>query len=310
MLYGMNVSDSMSIESMKSSKRIGAFTLIELLVVIAIIAILAAILFPVFAQAKEAAKKTACLSNVKQIGISLHLYLQDYDDQFPGALQAVQTINGGSTSDMRMPIDMQLQPYTKNLDMWHCPSDSGTRPAATDSRIQWWDLSLRAKAIPRSYGYIAEINDVEYSDQHGGTRDPNTGLSPYTGSRLPSGTPAVGRSASAIDQTSNTVALMELWAVGQGDWANLGYVGTPHAAAVAGCDVWKLAGRKINGPTPGDKLPSTCSGHEYKEPTKGHMNAANYVMCDTSAKYLTWGKVRRNDFEVFKIQKSQTQFNP
>ena len=60
-----------------------AFTLIELLVGIAIIAILAAILFPVFAQAKAAAKKTACLSNGNQIGISLMLYLNAYDDSYP-----------------------------------------------------------------------------------------------------------------------------------------------------------------------------------------------------------------------------------
>src|SRR5688572_11387890 len=59
------------------------FTLIELLVVIAIIAILAAILFHVFAQAREAARSTACLSNLKQIGLSVHMYAQDYDEEFP-----------------------------------------------------------------------------------------------------------------------------------------------------------------------------------------------------------------------------------
>src|SRR5690349_15199121 len=65
-----------------------AFTLIELLVVIAIIAILAAILFPVFAQAKEAAKKTAYISNMKQGGTSIQIYLSDSDDQFPQAFVA------------------------------------------------------------------------------------------------------------------------------------------------------------------------------------------------------------------------------
>ena len=59
------------------------FTLIELLVVIAIIAILAAILFPVFAQAREAARKTTCLSNMKQIGPAMMMYIQDYDETYP-----------------------------------------------------------------------------------------------------------------------------------------------------------------------------------------------------------------------------------
>src|SRR5436189_2450638 len=65
------------------TKRSG-FTLIELLVVIAIIALLAAILFPVFARARENARKSACLNNVKQIGIGLQQYLQDFDEVFPG----------------------------------------------------------------------------------------------------------------------------------------------------------------------------------------------------------------------------------
>src|SRR5437588_7543059 len=61
-----------------------AFTLIELLVVIAIIAILAAILFPVFAQAREQARKASCLSNCKQLGLAMQMYAQDYDDNMPG----------------------------------------------------------------------------------------------------------------------------------------------------------------------------------------------------------------------------------
>jgi prepilin-type N-terminal cleavage/methylation domain-containing protein len=86
-----------------------AFTLIELLVVIAIIAILAAILFPVFAQAKLAAKKTQALSNAKQIGTSSHIYSSDYDDRFPSVYDGPNC--GGD------PI-CTMYPYIKNLQMW------------------------------------------------------------------------------------------------------------------------------------------------------------------------------------------------
>src|SRR2546421_5402943 len=68
---------------MKVDRTKAGFTLIELLVVIAIIAILAAILFPVFARAREAARKTTCLSNLKNIGLAALMYVQDYDEQFP-----------------------------------------------------------------------------------------------------------------------------------------------------------------------------------------------------------------------------------
>ncbi len=101
-----------------------AFTLIELLVVIAIIAILAAILFPVFAQAKEAAKKTATLSNAKQLGTSVQIYLADYDDVFPLA-----TLYFGTT-----PQNSLAWPYPAN----HMPSWSGGNATIIDLEHTYW----------------------------------------------------------------------------------------------------------------------------------------------------------------------------
>jgi prepilin-type N-terminal cleavage/methylation domain-containing protein len=100
-----------------------AFTLIELLVVIAIIAILAAILFPVFAQAKEAAKKTADLSNARQIGIANKMYLADHDDTTPIFYAYHTTPPHGRPG--HKGTELLLLPYTKNQDMFRSPLDNG-----------------------------------------------------------------------------------------------------------------------------------------------------------------------------------------
>ncbi|MFM9873360.1 MAG: prepilin-type N-terminal cleavage/methylation domain-containing protein [Fimbriimonadaceae bacterium] len=114
-----------------------AFTLIELLVVIAIIAILAAILFPVFAQAKEAAKNTACLSNGRQISMANKLYLGDYDDTMP-IFMAYQNSPAPFTTGHE-GVEAWLMPYTKNKDIFRSPLDSGGPYAMSDTgKSTYW----------------------------------------------------------------------------------------------------------------------------------------------------------------------------
>jgi prepilin-type N-terminal cleavage/methylation domain-containing protein len=94
-----------------------AFTLIELLVVIAIIAILAAILFPVFARARENARRTSCLSNLKQLGLSIMQYTQDYDEKLPGSRKYFPTSPNAYTTWVTL-----LQPYARSTQLYTCPN--------------------------------------------------------------------------------------------------------------------------------------------------------------------------------------------
>jgi prepilin-type N-terminal cleavage/methylation domain-containing protein/prepilin-type processing-associated H-X9-DG protein len=96
---------------------LAAFTLIELLVVIAIIAILAAILFPVFAQAREKARQSSCASNMKQMALAVIQYSQDYDETFPNGLQSNWYAQSWAYN---------VQPYIKSVDVFRCPSDAGS----------------------------------------------------------------------------------------------------------------------------------------------------------------------------------------
>jgi prepilin-type N-terminal cleavage/methylation domain-containing protein/prepilin-type processing-associated H-X9-DG protein len=108
------------------------FTLIELLVVIAIIAILAAILFPVFAKAREKARQAACLSNSKQIGLAVMQYVQDYDEAYPVVDWADATPTGPFYSPYHWIY--MLAPYIKSPKVWLCPSSG----QGLNVNCKWW----------------------------------------------------------------------------------------------------------------------------------------------------------------------------
>lgn len=135
----MKVTTDVHFKTVKKKLKPRGFTLIELLVVIAIIALLAAILFPVFGRARENAKRTTCLSNMRQITLAVAQYSQDYDDHLP--------IVGSYTNPGTLvtPWFHRLVPYTKSSQVFRCPSD--TSPVAN----RYQNAIPAAEQFPTSY---------------------------------------------------------------------------------------------------------------------------------------------------------------
>jgi prepilin-type N-terminal cleavage/methylation domain-containing protein/prepilin-type processing-associated H-X9-DG protein len=125
------------------------FTLVELLVVISIIAVLSAMLFPVVARTKEAARKTTCISNLRQLGMAAHMYSQDWDEWMPRDYHACNS----STTHKRLVA--QVKPYMENMDILYCPSVSKmgsympdfvpTRENKADGNIGYYCFSYEEK---------------------------------------------------------------------------------------------------------------------------------------------------------------------
>lgn len=133
------------------------FTLIELLVVIAIIAVLAGILFPVFAKAREKARQTMCLSNLKQIGMAFNMYAQDWDGFLPSHFYMV----GRRSREGAIKLVNCLLPYIKNREIFFCPSDRFAKRQVrewyvwhdqTSYYFAWWNFTVwRGRGRNRVY---------------------------------------------------------------------------------------------------------------------------------------------------------------
>ncbi|BCM92922.1 hypothetical protein IAD21_04806 [Abditibacteriota bacterium] len=160
-----------------------AFTLIELLVVIAIIAILAAILFPVFSRARENARRASCQSNLKQIGLGVLQYAQDYDEKYPAWARSLNN-PAANTSDIWWST--QIMPYVKSIQLFACPSNA----TQTDVR----------NGVPNMYSpnYYANL------DNPGGVRGSSNGIGVFCDTGGP------GMNAAQIGNAATTIAVSEL----------------------------------------------------------------------------------------------------
>ena len=262
---------------MKSARR--AFTLIELLVVIAIIAILAAILFPVFAQAKLAAKKTADLSNFKQTTLGLLIYTNDSDDTYPlSAFYDTSFASAYSTSYLWSSQNC-VQPYIKNLDMFKSPVDtmSSTHDAAY--------YGIASNRTPKPSSFLPNAIGPAYFMF--GVNNPQ-GLMPPA----PSMPPVYGATSTVTTTTTTTppepskIILLangnkELYGdlYGCGEWIN-NEISWCYAAPVGVTEQWIVSSIVYAAPT--DKLYNA-----WRKFTGG----ANFSFSDGSAKSLKPGQL-------------------
>ncbi|MDR3690051.1 MAG: prepilin-type N-terminal cleavage/methylation domain-containing protein [Fimbriimonas sp.] len=273
-----------------------AFTLIELLVVIAIIAILASILFPVFAQAKVAAKKTSDLAQLKQLGTGIQIYLGDNDDTYP---LSTEGIYGNSwNGHVRWSSREVTQPYIKNLQIFKSTGDSAT---LTGMSAQSWWLSY-PQLIPLSQvgvnSYFANAIAIGSKGDDDWAFNPSEkapggqvglfGPGPdgnvyYGGDYAPIGT-ATG--ASMVQFPSELIMLNDGATDMDQYWAaSSGCANTTNTQMNYCGDDWNATWRPlwflVNY---WDSTPITTVLREYN-------GGANYVMADTSAKYFKPGQL-------------------
>ena len=248
------------------------FTLIELLVVIAIIAILAAILFPVFQKVRENARRTACLSNLKQIGLGIVQYNQDYDEKQPSGANIYGGGNGWAA---------QIYPYLKSVAVYQCPDDSGHGSRASSYGINS-NFTVNPYGVPAS-----TVNGVSY---------------------LANTAPPNGHSLSEFNAPSKTVMFFEVtnsagYDVSNGTGANANGFnsddqsnGGSAAGVGVGTSNYDPGGYAAGAATNPLKYATGYMTHSSTDAVDGvpnfqaatgrHTDGSNFLMADTHAKFF------------------------
>lgn len=299
----------MSLESTRDCRKYG-FTLIELLVVIAIIAILAAILFPVFAQAREQARKISCISNAKQWGTGILMYIQDYDEVMIQAENYGSPLlrDDGSTYRSYQPWPALVQPYVKNKQLGICPSlKDQSLPASGNNR------SLLYCSYGLNYGYLGDYQGP----------DPGS----------PGGSDYLWRpiAIAGISRAANTILLADCQAP---NWASADHAsvwGTPTGPIVEPPDAYLSDhvffssgwGNQTDGLTQYYDFPGyggvafRHSGGGYKPNTLPE-GGASTVFCDSHAKFYKAGALAagtnfdpaQSGHNVYQIDKQAFLWDP
>lgn len=249
------------------------FTLIELLVVVAIIAILAAILFPVFAQAREKARQTACLSNAKQLANGVLMYAQDYDEQMVPARQNVRYQSQSDPARFRDYLTwvILIQPYTKNWLVNACsslqegPDIYNNGPTAHDTNFLLWP------GYGYNWNYLTKSRDA-------------------AGACRVSTTPAEGTPLAEIKKPADTVLMVDAKILGTDAWSPSYYADSP-AAATLTAETCKFNNRGWGSGTDDDRAPYAGRPTYTGGFAPRHNGGGNVSFCDGHVKWMTPGRL-------------------
>ena len=280
------------------NRRNSAFTLIELLVVIAIIAILAAILFPVFARARESARRASCQSNLKQIGLGFEMYKNDYDQIWPAADTYV--------NNQYIAWPTMVQPYIKSAQVFECPSGEGASDTSLITTTKRYTGTTKTSASAAA-GYVwagdgtnralSLVPNLSYSRNImrnktlSGSNNYPTGWVSYGAADFPKHgfmNPAVsgaaqysGLNEAAIEDASGTIHIVD---------AMVGHTSVDPASR-------GIAMYNIEGETELDFYRGANSDPDVKVANR-HLEGFNALFGDGHVKFRRWGTTRPREWTV------------